>query len=128
MEFSIFAQKFMQSMPIGTIVKNPGGGTSKVLRYSGENVVYLRGESQIYASLRAFHTACERFWGRRMSSSDLRVFYPSTFDSKRGGHSCNCTFLFSALSRMELASDIRGEGKSNNPFFVRLADLSENLN
>lgn len=124
MDFSLFTQIFKQALPVGTILPNPGGGTSKILGYGDDSVTYQRGESHIYASLRAFHTACERFWGRRMNSSDLRLYFPSTFDSKRGGHSCNCTFLFTALYRMGLSSEIRGEGKPNSPFYVKLSDLN----
>ncbi len=125
MDFTYFANKFRHTLPVGTIFPNPGGGTSQIIHYGDETVTYQRGESQIHVSLRAFHTACERFWGRRMNSSDLRLYYPSTFDSQRGGHSCNCTFLFTALTRMGLASDIRGEGKPNSPFYVRLPKENE---
>jgi hypothetical protein len=128
MDFTLFAQKFKQTLTVGTILPNPGGGTSEVLHYTDETVIYRRGKSQIRASLRVFHTACERFWGRRMTSSDLRQCFPSTFDSKHSGHSCNCTFLFMALQMMSLVTEIHGEGKKNAPFYVWMPRADELLN
>lgn len=128
MDYISFEQKFRQSLPVGTVLSNPGGGTSEVLRYGNESVTYNRGKSNILVSLRALHFACEHFWGQRMTSSDLRLNFPSKFDSKFGGHSCNCTFLFMALQQMGLVSKICGNGKKGAPYYVDLPSVKNVTN
>jgi hypothetical protein len=125
MEYATFKTSFEQAVPAGTVLPNPGGGTSSVLSYSFDHVYYRRGNSKIRASVRDFYLAYEKYSGRNLSSSDLREFNPSVFDSQArpAGHSCNCTFLFLALERMGLVAAIHGSGVRGSPFNVDLPPI-----
>lgn len=70
--------------------------------------------------LQHFYEAYLRFQGRAVSSSDLKLFKPGVFDSKSGGHSCNCTVFFSFLVLAKLADRIHGGGVAHNPFWVKI--------
>lgn len=122
MDYLTFKSKFEVALPIGSVLKNPGGGTSEVLSYGSDHVAYKRGNSRIRASLRDFHASFMRFAGSRVTSSDLKVFRPSVYDSsvRPAGHSCNCTFFFLGLQQMGLSSAIEGEGVRGSPYTVDL--------
>ena len=124
MNFTEFTQKIRASIPVGTILENPGGGTSTILSYTLDAVSYRRGNSRMYASFRILFDAYVRFKGGRMSSSDLKKINPAVFDSQArpAGHSCNCTFLFMVLKKIGLITHIHGKGVSGNPFFVILPE------
>ena len=68
------------------------------------------------------YEAYAHFFGKNMTTTDLRGFKPSVFDSsaRPAGHSCNCTFLFLLLFGMKLCGEIEGSGKSGKPFYVKL--------
>jgi hypothetical protein len=123
MNFSTFTRQMQAAIPVGTILDNPGGGTSEILSYSSEGVSYRRGRSTIYVSLRDLYEGYAKFRGRRVSSLDLKVVAPSVFDSQArpAGHSCNCTFLFLALQEMGLVTNIYGRGVRGDPYFVDLS-------
>jgi len=124
MEFSEFKQKIRTSIPIGTILDNPGGGTSTILSCSSEAMSYRRRNSTIYVSLRDLFDGYVRFKGGSMSSNDLKVINPSVFDSnaRPAGHSCNCTFLFMVLQKIGVVTHIQGHGVRGDPFFVVLKE------
>ena len=119
-KYSEFYQHMRPALPKWTVLQNPGGGTSEVLGYTSAQVVYKRGSSKIYVSISDLFRAYQHFRGTRVSGPDLRQYAPSVFDSKRNGHSCNCTFLFMTLYRMGLCSEIRGLGRRGNPFYVHM--------
>jgi len=123
MDFSEFKQRVHATIPTTTTLKNPGGGTTTILSYSSEGVSYRRGNSTIHVSLRDLYDGYAKFKGGRMSSNDLKEANPSVFDSQArpAGHSCNCTFLFMVLQKLELVTDIHGHGVRGNPFFVTLS-------
>jgi hypothetical protein len=100
MDFENFHRQFSAAMPVGTLLVNPGGGVSEVLSCSDRSIGYRRGHSRITVSIHDLYQAYRHFSGQRVSSADLRRFSPGTFDSKKSGHSCNCTLLFMALQRM----------------------------
>jgi len=108
--------------PVGEIIANPGGGTSTIKRYSSSAVTYVRKRSSMSVTFRDLHAAYRKFSGRTVSSSDLRKFKPSVFDSaaRPAGHSCNCTFLFCVLERLNLSSQIVGSGVAGKPFAVTI--------
>jgi len=124
MDFSEFKQRVHESIPKGTILDNPGGGTSTILSYPPDAVSYRRGNSTMYVSLRDLFDGYVRFKGGHMSSSDLKVINPSVFDSQArpAGHSCNCTFLFMLLQKIGVVTHIQGCGVRGNPFFVDLKE------
>jgi hypothetical protein len=105
----------------GLVLKNPGKGTSEITDISDEGISYKRGEFKIFFSCQDFFDALSHFnWGK-VTSTDLRSYNPSVFNSKAGGHSCNCTFFFMILYYLGLSSEIRGGGVKGNPFFVNIS-------
>jgi len=122
MDYLAFKSKFEVALPIGSVLKNPGCGTSEVLSNASDHVAYKCGKSRIRTSLSDFHASFIRFAGSRVTSSDLKVFRPSVYDSyaRPAGHSCNCTFLFLGLQQMGLSSAIKGAGVRGSPYTVDL--------
>jgi hypothetical protein len=117
-----FEKAIKEHIQPGLILKNPGDGTSTIKGYTDNKVSYLRGNSTIYVALDDLYKAYSRFRGQRVTSSDLRTFAPHVFDSnaRPAGHSCNCTFLFLILGRLNLAGQIEGRGISGDPFAVEI--------
>jgi hypothetical protein len=116
-----FHQRLVAALPPGTVLQNPGGGTTAILNYTAsDNLVYRRGQTRIYVSIRELCVAHQLFQGQMVSSTDLRNYAPKVFDSDHSGHSCNCTLLFLALRAMGLVDSIEGAGKRGNPFRVHL--------
>jgi hypothetical protein len=120
MDIQQFEAKIQSLLPVGADINNPGGGKSKVLSYSNQNIVYQRKNSKIMVSFSDLYKAYLTFNGQTVSTTDLRDFAPQVFDSKKGGHSCNCTFLFSILELIGIVEDIEGEGRANHPFYVKI--------
>jgi len=119
-----FRKQVEQTSPVGTVLKNPGEGTSEITQYSDHNIYYIRGSSTISVSFDDLLSAYSHFRGQRVSSSELRAYAPSVFDSaaRPAGHSCNCTFLMLILGRMNLADDIEGAGVRGDPFAAKFQD------
>lgn len=118
-----FIKEVRIALPLGYEFDNPGGGTSRILDIDASAIAYLRGVSRIRVSLSDLYEACERFRGQRVSSTDLRRFAPSVFDStaRPAGHSCNCTFLFHLLQKLNLTDgNLEGAGVRGNPYSVVL--------
>lgn len=115
-----FQAQVLRALPTGTILKNPGGGTSAIISVSETDLSYKRGNSTIRVSLNDLFQAYCRFKGSRVTSPNLKEFMPSVFDSsaRPAGHSCNCTFLFLLLGEMGLAGEIGGSGVRGDPFCV----------
>lgn len=109
-------------IPVGLVLENPGGGTSTILECSQSFIKYRRGKSTIRVEFKDLYSAYTVYKGRRVSSSDLKQFAPSVFDSraKPAGHSCNATLLFILLRESALSGDIGGGGVRGNPFFVHI--------
>jgi len=122
MEFPEFKQRMHTSIPVETVLKNPGGGTSIILSYPSDGVRYKRGNSTIHVSLRDLFDGYTRVKTGQLSSNDLKQANPPVFDSQArpAGHSCNCTFLFMALQKMGIVSQIYGRGVRGDPFYVVL--------
>jgi len=121
MEYQQFYDQLLISLPIGTILNNPGGGTTKISSYTKDNLAYVRGKSKIRVSIHDLYSAYSRFNGQVVTSTELRAYLPRVFDSKVNGHSCNCTVLFMALKQMGLTGSIKGTGKRGDPFKVILS-------
>jgi len=104
---------------VGDVFDNPGGGTSTVDVVANDHISYIRGNSRIILPLDIFNEVINAFAGQKCTTADLREYNAKVFDSKKGGHSCNCTFLFSLAEKMGLINgDTFGGGKRNDPFFV----------
>lgn len=120
MNAKAFIAAVSEALPIGQTFENPGGGISTIESYSSDHLVYRRGDSSIRVSLLDLHGAYVYFCGESVSSSDLKKYNPSVFDSKAGGHSCNCTTFFRILESLCLCSPIEGAGVRGSPFRVQI--------
>lgn len=123
MDYASFKTEVKRVLPRGTILKNPGGGTSTVLSSTDQAVTYRRGSSSINVKFKDLFSAYANFKGGRVSSAELRKFAPSVFDSKGDppGHSCNCTFLFLVLKDIDAVDSINGSGVRGKPYYVEIA-------
>jgi len=124
MEFNSFKAQIQNSIPVGTQLENPGGGVSTISSYSDDKISYVRGGSTIYVAFRDLFDAYSRFRDKKVTSSALKEYAPSVFDStaKPSGHSCNCTFLFMVLQSLGVAGNIRGKGVKGDPYFVEIME------
>jgi len=121
MNYQQFIDAITSRIPVGVILKNPGGGTSKIISYSEKEIVYQRGNSKKSVSFKNLFDAYNKFMGRKVYTTDLRDFAPNIFDSKQNGHSCIATFLFSILKLFGKVNEIKGEGKANHPFYILIS-------
>jgi hypothetical protein len=121
MDFDAFSRLMHITVTPGTVFPNPGGGSSELIDFSSGSLIYRRGNSRIYVSLRDLYNAYAHFRGSNVSSTDLRQYRPSVFDSVAGGHSRNCTMLFILLKAIGAVDRIQGEGVRGNPFWVTIA-------
>lgn len=120
MEYQEFYNRTISVLSVGTVLQNPGGGTTEIIAYTGNNITYKRGNSKIRVSMIDLYGAYNSFCGKTVSSSDLRKHAPRVFDSKKSGHSCNCTTLFMILRAIGIIATIEGKGKRGNPFRVTI--------
>jgi len=121
MDYQAFHYRLVAALPTGAVLQNPGGGTTEIIAYTANGkLVYQRGRSRIYVSILDLYAAYRRFREQMFSSTDLRGFAPKVYDSRHGGHSCNCTLLFLALRAMGLVDTIEGAGKRGDPYRVDL--------
>ena len=111
-----------KSFPEGSVIQNPGGGTTTIAGYNDKKLSYIRGKSRMYLPYEVIIAVFEKFEGKRLSSKDLKEFLPEIFDSQArpAGHSCNCTTLFILLEGIGIAGPIEGSGKSGSPFHISL--------
>ncbi|AWH89014.1 hypothetical protein [Limnobaculum parvum] len=127
MELNKFINDIKTTLPIATVMNNPGGGISTIINYSDTKITYLRGKSKMSISFNDLYETYIYFKGMNVSSSDLRRFKPSVFNSKAcpAGHSCNCTFLFLIFEKMNMSTNIGGKGVRGNPFSVTIYKNTE---
>ena len=86
MEYHQFVTALKSTIPVGTSIPNPGGGTSSILSYTDKNITYQRGKSPIAVGFEDLFRAYEKFKGKKVYTTDLKVFAPKVFDSTRRGH------------------------------------------
>lgn len=121
-----FVKKLTDSVKVGDVFDNPGGGTSTIKSINtSENgfITYVRGKSNIYFHFDDMYDAYNQF-PHGFSSTDLKKFKPKIFDSKAEptGHGCNCTFLMLMLKAMGIVKQIEGrkEKPQDLPFRVKI--------
>jgi len=125
MEKEDFVKGAVSVLPKGLKLDNPGGGISEIISINENRICYKRGNSKIFVTLEDLHDAIEANKIKKIiTSSDLKRYSPQVFDSTKGGHSCNCTFLFQVLKKMGIIDKIEGEGKRGNPFFSTLKNYA----
>ena len=112
-----FAERIQSELPVGSILENPGGGTSTITDYSQAFITYRRGKSSIHVSYENLFKAYCKYQGQQVRASDLKTFAPNVFDSaaRPSGHSCNATFMFLLLGRLGLAGEFEGKGVRGGP-------------
>ena len=118
-----FIRAAKAALPKGYTFENPGGGTSQITGVGGKAITYRRRNSEIRVLWTDLYRAFDRFRGQRVTSTDLRRFAPAVFDSKArpAGHSCNCTFLFHVLQKLDLTDGgLEGLGRRGSPFSLML--------
>lgn len=120
MNYQEFVAEIKANIPVGTAIPNPGGGFSTIVSYTEKNTVYQRKNSPISVAFEDLYKVYEKFKGKKVYTTDLKGFSPKVFDSTRRGHSCNTTFLFSVLQILGRVTEIKGEGKTNHPFYVSI--------
>ena len=108
MELYAFKTLIKLNVPVETVLKNPGKGTSTVLFYTGKGIYYRRGKSRIFIAFKDCYETFDQFKGQRVATSDLKIFRSHIYDSKaeEPGHSCNCTMVFLLFKKAGLASAI----------------------
>jgi hypothetical protein len=128
MDFDQFKHEIRARIQVGTIFDNPRKGTSVITSVSDNGISYLRGKATIYVSFQDLFEALQHFSGSRVSSTDLKSYKPSVFDSKgtNPGHSCNCTFLFMVLKKIGIPLEIGGQGIKGDPYFVEIPLIHNN--
>ena len=67
MDYYEFFQQTKSALPEGTLLNNPGGGTSRIIGYTHDKMIYKRGNSQIYVSMRDLYSASQTFAGRTVT-------------------------------------------------------------
>jgi hypothetical protein len=121
-DFARFSSAVTKMCPVGTVLNNPGGGTSTIKSIAPNTICYVRGKSSISVDLQKLFNAYVYFKGKQVTCTDLKKYMPSVFNSKviQPGHSCNCTFLFLLLEKIGIVQAINGLGKSCNPFYINV--------
>ncbi len=61
MDYQQFVETIKSSIPVGLMLVNPGGGTSKIISYSEENIIYQRGNLKITVSFDNLYKAYSKF-------------------------------------------------------------------
>jgi len=117
-----FFSKIVENIRSDDVFPNPGGGKTTIKFITRRNIYYCRGSSKINARISEFFKAYSYLRGKRCTTSDLKKFSPSVFDSnaRPAGHSCNCTFFFTLLHKVGLCSKPKGRGVSGDPFYVEI--------
>ncbi|EOX3405977.1 hypothetical protein ACPFUG_003152 [Vibrio cholerae] len=122
MDRSTFISLLEKHIFAGFVFSNPGGGTSTICSINEHRVIYKRGNSRMTLQLDDLYFVYKELGDKsKVTTSDLKLQRPTVFDSKKNGHSCNCTFSFLVLNKMGLSSDIGGKGVRGNPFYTTFA-------
>ena len=115
------AEVILHSIIVGQKFDNPGRGTSIICKKNNDCITYKRGKSTINLKTADIVAAFKMFTGTICRSVDLQQWRPQIFDSKKSGHSCNCTFLFLLLNYIGIIEGgIQGKGVRGNPYYVHM--------
>lgn len=79
MEFDEFIAAIQNSIAPGSEFENPGEGTSLIKSVTDQRISYKRENSTISVTFEALFAAYDRFQGRLVTASDLKVFFTSCF-------------------------------------------------
>ena len=116
-----FLEQLKIDIPIDSKIENPGGGVSMIVSIGEDKLSYIRGTSRIYLPIETVLDVLNEFSGKTLSSSDLKEYNPTVFDSKHGGHDCNRTVTFCIFEKMGLTvGSVKGSGKRGSPFYITM--------
>lgn len=119
----MLSQKLLAIISIDQTFTNPKSGTSIIRDFSNEYILFERGKSTIRFPLQYLDKIYLVYKGTTLTTSELHREYPLIFDSKKGGHSCNATFLFMMYEYLGLTKNgIEGDGVSHHPFYIELLE------
>ena len=119
----MLSQKLLAKLSINQSFNNPKSGTSIIKDFSNEYILFERGNSKIKFPLTYLDKIYLSYKGTKLSTSDLHREYPPIFDSKKGGHSCNATFLFMMYEYLGLTKNgIEGDGVAHHPYYIELLE------
>ena len=114
-------EKIKEHLSVGKQLNNPGGGISTISKIDNEKISYIRGKSAITLYYKDIENVYLEYAGGTCTASDLKLFNPKVFDSKNGGHSCNCTFIFMVFEELQLLQgSINGLGVRGNPYYIHI--------
>lgn len=113
-----FTNKLLQSVKVGDVFDNPGGGTSKIEKIGDGKITYARGKyiGNIKIDIDVMYNTLVHF-PNGFSSNDLKPFH-----KQFRNHSCNCTFLMMMLKEMGIVKQIEGRRlkPQDLPFGVKI--------
>ncbi|HKL41671.1 MAG TPA: hypothetical protein VJ962_03735 [Clostridia bacterium] len=116
----MIVDRVKKEIQLGQIFENPKRGTSEVISITDKNISYVRGNSRISMPINEFDNVYKVYKGKKVRTVDLKKYKPKVFSSKYGGHSCNCTFLFTVYKKLGLTNRINGKGVRGNPYHIEL--------
>jgi len=116
MVFEQFLKIARDTLPVGKALQNPVKGTSIIEAFNNEIIYYKRRNSTIYINVHDMFDAYKEFAGKTCTTTDLKKWRPNVFS--QSAHSCNCTFLFSALYEMGLSTKQHKSEAPHRPYCV----------
>jgi hypothetical protein len=121
MNYYEFVQTLHQNLPPKSEIPNLKKGITTIINYNTTQVIYQRGDAKIWVNFIDLYDAYDHFKGKRVKTTDLKVFRSEIYSSKDGGHDCNCTFLFQFLLEAKKVDGIHGRGVAHDPFWVEIS-------
>lgn len=113
-----FVKKLTDSVKVGDVFDNPGGGTSLIEKIEDGRITYARGEykGNINIDIDVMYNAFAHF-PKGFSSNDLEPLH-----KQFRTHRCNRTFLMMMLKAMGIVKQIEGrrEKPQDLPFRVKI--------
>jgi len=116
MEFEQFLKIAQDTLPVSKVLQNPVKGTSIIKAFNNETIYYKRLNSTLYINIHNMFDAYKKFAGKTCTTTDLKKWRQNVFS--QSAHSCNCTFLFSALYEMGLSTKQRKSDAFYRPYCV----------
>ncbi len=90
------------TLKVGMVFDNPGGGTTEIVSISGTSIYYKRKNSKMQLKFSDIDSSYYNFKDGRVTTNMLKGFKPKVFNTRENGHDCNCTVLFLILKNAGL--------------------------
>lgn len=115
-----FVEDVKKRLIAGTILNNPKKGTSTVVKYEGDVLIYMRGKTKYRVNLIELAKTYENFKGTTVTTSDLGKYNPNVFGKKGTAHACNRSFFLILMQKIGFTKKISGKGRAGDPFRIQL--------